>query len=80
MNPYFNIDNKELHEFFLSFNTTLCIAMALFIFLIMRNYSHIIDEETFDNMTDFSIKFIPQPVINLMNRLPANKEDELLPV
>jgi hypothetical protein len=70
--------NTELQEFFLSFNTTICIGMAIFIFLIMKNHSFIIKDETMDAIADYSIKFIPDKVINLIQKDAEN--EELLPV
>ncbi len=78
---YENLSN-ELNEFILSFNTTACFGIALFICLLMREYNNTIKEETIDSIADNTIKFMPGVVINLIDKLHGNKEvnEELSPV
>ncbi len=74
--------SKELHEFLLSFNTTACFGIALFMLLLMRQYNDVIKEETIDSIADNAIKFIPKPVINLFDKFHKNNDvnEELSPV
>ena len=66
----------NVQEFLLSLNTTLCFGMACLIVLCMRKDTNIITEETIEKIGDATIKFIPSPVMNLINRLIPQKQEE----
>ncbi len=69
--------SREFQEFILSLNTTLCFGMALLVCLCMRHQTNIIKEETMDNMGDVLIKFIPEPVINLLYKMRGEQLGEI---
>lgn len=66
---------KELQEFILSFNTTLCFGIGLFIFIVMKNHTSIVEQETIDKIGDNTIKFMPVSVMNLIGGVDNNAED-----
>ncbi len=61
--------HKELQQFILSFNTTLCFGLAIVICILMRKYNNIIEEEHIHKIEDTANKFIPEPVINVIDSL-----------
>jgi hypothetical protein len=74
--------NKELQEFILSFNTTVCLGIALIMCILMKNYNNAIEEDTIYKIGDVTIKFMPTFAINLLDKLHKNEEitEELSPV
>jgi hypothetical protein len=69
----FFFEQKEVQEFFLSFNTTLCVGMGLIILLAMRNYNRMINEDTIDNIADSIMPYLPQKFIDAL----PNKEYDI---
>lgn len=66
--------SKEFQEFLLSFNTTICFGIALLMFILMRQHTNIIKEETINNIADTTIKFMPSFVINLLDKFHHSEE------
>jgi hypothetical protein len=70
LNYYITYEN--IYEFFLSFNTTLCLGLSLLLFVLMRKYSNMIKDETLD---DIAIKVLPYIPNKFIDTLPSDEYD-----